>query len=69
MWSKPINLGDKLNSSYTEAVPSIAPDGKYLLISRYNEEDGVSNFYLVSINIITNHFHSEWIRTYIIGKL
>ena len=28
-WSKPINLGDKINSSGNELSPTISPDGKY----------------------------------------
>ncbi|WP_199726257.1 PD40 domain-containing protein [Aquimarina sp. BL5] len=51
-WSKPINLGKQVNSIFSETVPSITPDGKYLFFSRYNEEDGLSNFYWVSTRII-----------------
>jgi len=47
-WSKPINLGKEVNSTFSETVPSITPDGKYLFFSRYNEEGGLSNFYWVS---------------------
>jgi Tol biopolymer transport system component len=53
-WSKPINLGDKVNSNFGETVPSVTPDGKYLFFSRYNEEGGLSNFYWVSTKIIEN---------------
>lgn len=28
-WSKPVNLGDKINSSGNEYSPTISPDGKY----------------------------------------
>ncbi|WDE08360.1 PD40 domain-containing protein [Thalassomonas viridans] len=51
-WSKPINLGSAVNSNYTETVPSVTPDGKYLFFSRYNEEEGLSNFYWVSTKVI-----------------
>jgi len=51
-WSKPINLGNEVNSNFGETCPSITPDGKYLFFSRYNEEDGLSNFYWVSEEII-----------------
>jgi len=53
-WSKPINLGNTVNSNFDETVPSITPDGKYLFFSRYNEEGGLSNFYWVSTEIIEN---------------
>jgi len=53
-WSKPINLGNTVNSNFDETVPSITPDGKYLFFSRYNEEGELSNFYWVSTEIIEN---------------
>lgn len=53
-WSKPINLGDTVNSDFGETVPSVTPDGKYLFFSRYNEEGGLSNFYWVSTRVIEN---------------
>lgn len=52
-WSKPINLGNTVNSEFYETVPSVTPDGKYLFFSRYNEEGGLlSNFYWVSTEVI-----------------
>jgi len=51
-WSKPINLGPNVNSTFSETVPSITPDGNYLFFSRYNEEDRLSNFYWVSTKVI-----------------
>ena len=51
-WSKPINLGNEVNSSYAETCPSLTPDGKYLFFSRYNEEGGLSNIYWVSAEVI-----------------
>lgn len=51
-WSKAINLGNKINSNFSETCPSITPDGKYLFFSRYDEEGGLSNFYWVSTEII-----------------
>jgi Tol biopolymer transport system component len=53
-WSKPINLGDTVNSTISETVPSVTPDGKYLFFSRYNEEGGLSNLYWVSTSVIEN---------------
>ena len=62
-WSKPINLGNEVNSNFAETVPSITPNGKYLFFSRYNEEGGQSNFYWVSTEIIhklkTAYFKKE----------
>ncbi|WP_281561743.1 hypothetical protein [Thalassomonas sp. RHCl1] len=51
-WTKPINLGDKVNSNFIESVPSVTPDGKYLFFSRYNEENELSNLYWVSTEVI-----------------
>jgi len=62
-WSKPINLGNEVNSNFAETCPSITPDGKYLFFGRYNEEGGLSNFYWVSTEIInklkTVYFNSS----------
>ncbi len=52
-WTKPFNLGNAVNSNSNENSPSITPDGKYLFFSR-NEEDGESNFYWVSTEVIEN---------------
>ncbi|MEM9361337.1 MAG: hypothetical protein AAGA43_01830 [Bacteroidota bacterium] len=52
-WSQPINLGDEVNSNFSETCPSITPDGKYLFFGRYNEERELSNFYWVSTEVIT----------------
>ena len=52
-WSKPINLGNEVNSNFGETCPSITPDGKYLFFSRYNEEGGLPNFYWASTEIIS----------------
>jgi len=51
-WTKPINLGESVNSTFGETCPSITPDGKYLFFSRYNEEGGLSNIYWVSAEVI-----------------
>jgi len=51
-WSKPINLGNTVNSSFAETGPSITPDGKYLFFGRYNEQGALSNFYWVSTAVI-----------------
>lgn len=53
-WTKPINLGDAVNSKFNERVPSVTPDGKYLFFSRYNEEGAIANIYWVSSQVIEN---------------
>jgi Tol biopolymer transport system component len=53
-WTKPINLGEKVNSDFHERVPGVTPDGKYLFFSRYNEEGGISDLYWVSTDVIEN---------------
>jgi len=53
-WTKPINLGEGVNSSFHERVASVTPDGKYLFFSRYNEEGGIANLYWVSTDVIEN---------------
>ncbi|MBQ4835781.1 PD40 domain-containing protein [Pseudoalteromonas luteoviolacea] len=51
-WSDPINLGDTINTTYSETVARVSPDGKYLFFARYNEPDSVSNIYWVSTDVI-----------------
>ncbi len=51
-WSDPINLGNKINTSYGETCASLSPDGKYIFFSRYDEPEGKSNIYWVSTKII-----------------
>ncbi len=53
-WSKPMNLGNAVNSDFDETCPSITPDGNYLFFGRYNEESGLSNFYWVDTEVIEN---------------
>ena len=50
-WTKPINLGNTVNSNFSENTPSITPDGKYLFFCRKNE-GGVSDIYWVSTEVI-----------------
>lgn len=51
-WTEAINLGPQVNTSYSETVPSLSPDGKYLFFSRYNEKNGLSNLYWISSEVI-----------------
>jgi len=47
-WSKPRNLGPKINSAYIEFGPRISPDKKYLFFNRSNgwdpREPGVHSY-------------------------
>jgi len=51
-WTKPINLGDEVNSNLGEGCPIITPDGKYLFFTRDEDENGLSNIYWVGTEII-----------------
>ncbi|MBL0682935.1 PD40 domain-containing protein [Aquimarina mytili] len=51
-WAKPINLGNTVNSTVNEGNPSISPDGKYFFFTRSNIEDGLSDLYWVSTEVI-----------------
>jgi Tol biopolymer transport system component len=51
-WSNPINMGNKINTSYGETCASLSPDGKYIFFSRYDEPGEKSNIYWVSSAII-----------------
>lgn len=53
-WTKPINLGNTINTSFNEKSPSITPDGKYLFFGRDERdiEPGLSNIYWVDAQII-----------------
>lgn len=57
-WSSPVPLGSGVNTSFNETVPNLTPDGKFLFFSRYNEENGLSNFYWVSTDVIEDLRHS-----------
>jgi hypothetical protein len=49
-WSKPINLGNKINSSHSEYIPYITPDGKYFFFT--SNKSGNRDIYWVDANII-----------------
>jgi Tol biopolymer transport system component len=34
-WSEPVNLGEKVNSPYSDSGPVVSPDGKYLFFSSF----------------------------------
>ncbi len=56
-WTKPINLGNTINTSVNEKTPTITPDGKYLFFGRDERagkdgEPGLANIYWVSTDVI-----------------
>lgn len=52
-WTDPIILGNQINTlEYNETCPSLSPDGKYIFFSRYNDNNGKSDIYWVSSNVI-----------------
>lgn len=51
-WTKPIPLGNEVNSDLGESCPSITPDGKYLFFNRSNDKDESSNLYWVSTEVL-----------------
>ena len=53
-WSAPINLGEGVNTSFSETVPRVTPEGKFLFFGRYNEPCNISNIYWVSTDVITH---------------
>jgi Tol biopolymer transport system component len=53
-WSKPINLGPGVNSTFSESCPSLSADGKYLFFSRYDEDGGIAQIYWVDAEVVSN---------------
>jgi len=51
-WSKPLNLGNEVNTEYDETCPTLSSDGKYLFFSRYNEPGEIANIYWMDAKII-----------------
>jgi Tol biopolymer transport system component len=59
-WSKPKNMGPKINSAYKDEYPYVTPDGKYLFFNSNRPsslnpkpiEDGPGNIYWVNAKII-----------------
>ena len=51
-WSKPLNLGDEVNTEYFETCPTLSSDGKYLFFRRYNEPGEISNIYWIDSRVI-----------------
>lgn len=52
MWTKPVSLGDKVNSKDLEVRPLISPEGKYLFFKRLNPENFRGEYYQIDIQPI-----------------
>jgi Tol biopolymer transport system component len=42
-WSKPINMGDKINTNLNERFPNVTPDGKYLFFNSTKKIQGAAS--------------------------
>jgi Tol biopolymer transport system component len=53
-WTKPVNLGSKINSELRDICPVLSPDGKYLFFTRNWQENGkqYGDIYWVSTKVI-----------------
>ncbi len=54
-WTKPVTMGDDVNSNYFEGTATVTPDGKYLFFSKFTPgDDGVfrSDIYWMRSDII-----------------
>jgi Tol biopolymer transport system component len=49
-WSKPVNLGDKINSPAYDYCPLISPDGKYFFFT--SDKSGKSQIYQVDMSAL-----------------
>ena len=49
-WTKPKNLGEKINTEHIDFCPKVSNNGKYLFFSRYKE--GTCDIYWVSADFI-----------------
>jgi rhodanese-related sulfurtransferase len=41
-WSNPVNLGEKVNSPYSDWGPTVSPDGKYLFFSSFRNVEPIA---------------------------
>jgi len=49
-WSRPVNMGDKINSPHDEYIPYVTPDGKYFFFT--TNKSGNRDIYWVDARII-----------------
>ena len=47
-WSKPINLGEPINTQVQERLPGISPDGKYLFLTLWTPDHSQYIFWVSS---------------------
>lgn len=47
-WSKPINMGNPINTLAQERFPTVSPDGKYLFFTRWTKENDQDIFWVKS---------------------
>ena len=62
-WTKPINMGNKINTKDSESFPNVSPDGKYLFFNSNRISEVNSK--------VPGHFYGNiyWVKTDIIYKL
>jgi hypothetical protein len=62
-WTKPINMGSRINTENSESFPTVSPDGKYFFFNS-NRKSEVRNS-------VPEHFYGNiyWIDAYIIEQL
>jgi Tol biopolymer transport system component len=51
IWTKPVDMGNKINTPGQERFPSISPDGKYLFFTR-SDGNNKHDIYWVSTKVI-----------------
>jgi len=61
-WTKPYNLGPKINTDQTEMAASVSPDGKYLFFHRGNEKEG--NMYWVDFKTVKENMEKNIDNSY-----
>ncbi|SHJ66252.1 PD40 domain-containing protein [Pseudozobellia thermophila] len=57
-WSRPFNMGPKINTDQTEMAASVSPDGKYLFFHRGGENEG--NIYWVGFRPIKEEMEKNF---------
>ena len=50
-WSRPINMGEKVNTFMQERLPSVTPDGKFMFFTRHMTNTN-NDFYWISSEVI-----------------
>ncbi len=66
-WSEPINLGKKINTSYSERTPYLHPDGKTLYFSSEGHP-GLGRLDVFKTTRLTNDSWSNWSTPQNMGK-